>query len=166
MADLAAELGRALQAAGLSVVTAESCTGGWIGKRITDVPGSSAWFDRGFITYSNAAKIEQLGVDPALLAAHGAVSRETVAAMAAGALERSRADLAVAVTGVAGPAGGSEDKPIGTVWIAWQRRDETPHLECRQFSGDRENVRRATVQAALAGLIRAVTGVAPDRTAR
>jgi nicotinamide-nucleotide amidase len=166
VADLAVELGRVLQQSGLTVVTAESCTGGWISKRITDVPGSSAWYDRGFVTYSNAAKAELLSVDPTVIASVGAVSREVVTAMTAGALARSRADLAVAVTGIAGPGGGSEDKPVGMVWIAWHRRGETPQAECRHFSGNRDNVRRATVQAALAGLIRIVTGVAPDRGVR
>ncbi len=156
--DLPTRLGRALVGAGLTVATAESCTGGWIGKRITDVPGSSAWFERGFVTYSDAAKQELLGVQPATLASHGAVSAETAAEMVAGALARSRADLAVAVTGVAGPDGGTDEKPVGTVWLAWQRRGRPPRVERRRFSGDRENVRRVTVQAALDGLLRLVDG--------
>ena len=163
MADLAVELGRVLQLGRLTVASAESCTGGWIGKRITDVPGSSAWFERGFVTYSNLAKAELLGVDSDTLATHGAVSREVVLEMVAGARARSRADLAVAVTGVAGPGGGTDDKPVGSVWIAWQRRGDVARVERRQFSGDRDNVRRATVQAALAGLIRTVTGTEPPR---
>lgn len=153
MEDLAARVGAALSAAGLTLATAESCTGGWIAKRVTDVPGSSKWFDRGFVTYSNAAKEELLGVRPRTLAAYGAVSRETVVEMAAGALARSAADVAVAVTGIAGPDGGSADKPVGTVWIAWVRRDRPPRVERRCFSGDRENVRRAAVRAALEGVL-------------
>ncbi len=161
MADLAARLGAALRQAGLTVTSAESCTGGWIAKRLTDVAGSSAWFERGFVTYSNAAKCELLGVGAATVAAHGAVSREVVLEMAAGALARSRADLAVAVTGIAGPEGGTADKPVGTVWLAWARRDGEVQATRRRFSGDRENVRRAAVQAALEGLLRLAAGPAP-----
>lgn len=153
MGDLAARVGAALAASGLTLATAESCTGGWIAKRVTDVPGSSGWFDRGFVTYSNIAKVELLGVRPQTLAACGAVSRETVLEMAVGALARSSADVAVAVTGIAGPDGGSADKPVGTVWIAWARRDHPPRVEQRRFSGDRENIRRAAVRAALEGVL-------------
>ncbi len=154
MQDLAADLGQACQRAGAVLACAESCTAGWIGKRITDVPGSSAWFDRGFITYSNAAKQDMLGVSAETLAQHGAVSSETAAQMVRGALAASRADLAVAVTGVAGPDGGTDDKPVGLVWIAFCRRGGEPECERRQFTGGRENIRRATVRAALEGLIR------------
>ena len=133
------------------LVTAESCTGGLIAGACTDLAGSSAWFERGFVTYSNAAKTEQLGVDATLIAAHGAVSEPVVRAMVLGALQRSRAQVAVAVTGVAGPTGGSADKPVGTVWFGWA----TPtgvHTEVQQFAGDRAAVRAATVQHALARL--------------
>jgi nicotinamide-nucleotide amidase len=151
--DLAAELGQLLAARGLRVAAAESCTGGWIAKRVTDVGGSSAWFERGYVTYSNASKIELLGVQPATLEQYGAVSEETAREMAEGALRESGADLAVAVTGVAGPDGGSEAKPVGTVWLAWAGRGLSTRAALRRFSGDRENVRRAAVQAALEGLI-------------
>jgi len=156
MQDPARELGELCRRHGALVACAESCTAGWIGKRITDLPGSSAWFDRGFITYSDAAKQEMLGVRAETLERHGAVSAETAAEMAAGAIARSRASLAVAVTGVAGPDGGTEAKPVGTVWLAWCRRAGEPDCELRHFSGDRENVRRAAVRAALEGLVRRV----------
>ena len=135
------------------LATAESCTGGLIAAACTDVAGSSAWFERGFVTYSNAAKSEMLGVDPGLIDRHGAVSEAVVRAMAQGALAHSRAQLAVAVTGVAGPTGGSADKPVGTVWFGWA----TPaglHSEVRHFAGDRAAVRAATVRHALEGLLR------------
>ena len=137
---------------GLMLATAESCTGGLIAASCTEISGSSAWFERGFVTYSNAAKTELLGVPAALIEAQGAVSEAVACAMASGALARSRADCAVAVTGVAGPTGGSADKPVGTVWLAWA----TPHgvqAEHHCFPGDRAAVRRATVQRALSGLL-------------
>lgn len=151
--DLAAKLGERLRAAGLTVAAAESCTGGWIAKCITDIAGSSEWFDRGFVTYSNDAKTELLGVSGALLAEHGAVSEDAVRAMAEGALERSRADLAVSVSGVAGPGGGTEEKPVGTVWFCWQRRGGEPMVRAVPFDGDRDTVRRESVRAALWGLL-------------
>lgn len=147
-------LSKLLLGRGLSLVTAESCTGGWIAKRITDLPGSSAWFDRGFVTYSNSAKVEMLGVSEQTLCNHGAVSAETVREMAVGALHHSHADVAVAVSGVAGPDGGTTDKPVGLVWLAWCRRDEEPQAERYQFEGDRESVRGQAVEVALRGLIR------------
>jgi nicotinamide-nucleotide amidase len=150
---LAVELGRALAARRLVAATAESCTGGLVAGAITDVPGSSAWFDRGFVTYSNAAKTEMLGVRPETLAEHGAVSEDTAAEMARGALARSGADLAVAVTGVAGPDGGSPAKPVGMVCFAWARRDGAVDTATRRFDGDRAAVRAGTVAAALQGLI-------------
>ncbi len=135
------------------LTTAESCTGGWIAQVVTSVPGSSSWFDRGFVTYSNLAKQEMLGVTPETLAAHGAVSGPVVAEMAEGALCHSQARFAVAVSGIAGPDGGSEDKPVGTVYLAWARRDLEPIIQRRQFAGDREEVRRQTVHLALERLI-------------
>lgn len=153
LTDLAAKLGERLMARGWAVATAESCTGGWIAKAITDVTGSSGWFDRGFVTYSNAAKRELLGVRPETLERHGAVSEDTVREMAAGALARSRADLAVAVSGIAGPEGGTEEKPVGTVWVCWQRRGGDALVRVVPFDGDREAVRREAVRAALWGLI-------------
>lgn len=133
---------------GWLLATAESCTGGLIAANCTDLAGSSHWFERGFVTYSNAAKSELLGVDPALINSHGAVSEPVVRAMASGALAHSRAQVTVAVTGVAGPAGGSSEKPVGTVWLAWA----TPMgvlSEERHFAGDRAAVRQATAQQAL-----------------
>ncbi|GAA5787110.1 nicotinamide-nucleotide amidohydrolase PncC [Chitiniphilus shinanonensis] len=149
---LAAELGCLLAARGASVTTAESCTGGLIAGAITDVPGSSAWFERGFVTYANVAKVDMLDVPPAFIQGLGAVSEPVVAAMAQGACERAGAQYAVAVSGVAGPDGGSPDKPVGTVWFAWA----TPQgivTERQQFPGDRAAVRAATVRHALARLV-------------
>lgn len=151
--ELAAKLGDRLRSVGLRVATAESCTGGWIAKTITDIAGSSEWFDRGFVTYSNAAKSEQLGVPGELLDSHGAVSEEAVRAMSAGALEHSHADLVVSVSGVAGPGGGSADKPVGTVWFCWQRRGREAMVRVVPFDGDRDSVRREAVQAAIWGLL-------------
>ena len=151
--DVAIALGKALQRRGLRVATAESCTGGLIAGAITDVAGSSGWFDRGFVTYSNDAKIGMLGVRAETLAAQGAVSEATAAEMATGALARSEADLAVAVTGIAGPDGGSPAKPVGTVCFAWAQRDGPIATETQHFPGDRAAVRRATVDVALQGLI-------------
>ncbi len=148
----ALSLGRALKLAGLSVAAAESCTGGWICKALTDVPGSSGWLNCGLVTYSNAAKHELLGVPYTLIEGHGAVSEQVVKAMAEGALARTDADLAIAVSGIAGPNGGTPEKPIGLVWFAWVRRGGRMRSECRQFEGDREDIRRAAVLHALDGL--------------
>lgn len=149
VADLAAQLA----ARGWLMATAESCTGGLIAATCTEVSGSSAWFERGFVTYSNQAKTELLGVDASLIEAHGAVSEPVARAMAEGARARSRAQVAVAVTGVAGPTGGSPDKPVGTVWLAWSvQGGDTRALRC-QFPGDRAAVRWATVGQALQGLL-------------
>jgi nicotinamide-nucleotide amidase len=150
---LAIDLGSTLAVRGWRVATAESCTGGLVAGTITEIAGSSGWFDRGFVTYSNDAKVQLLGVAPAVLAAHGAVSEAAARAMAEGALARSEADLAVAVTGVAGPGGGSPDKPVGMVCLAWARRDGLVEAATRRFGGDRAAVRWASVEAALAGLV-------------
>jgi nicotinamide-nucleotide amidase len=150
---LAARLGRVLSDRRWTAATAESCTGGMIASAITDVAGSSAWFDRGFVTYSNAAKIEMLGVRVGTLEAHGAVSEATAREMAAGALARSGADIAVAVTGVAGPSGGSAEKPVGLVCFAWACRGGAVEARAMHFAGDRAAVRAAAVAAALEGLI-------------
>jgi nicotinamide-nucleotide amidase len=149
---LAETIGGKLHAARLTLASAESCTGGWIAKVVTDVAGSSAWFDCGLATYSYEAKQALLGVRPETLEVHGAVSRETVLEMVAGALVHSGAGIAVAVTGIAGPGGGTADKPVGTVWIAWKRRGGYPDASVFQFAGDREAVRRQTVAMALVGL--------------
>jgi len=145
-------LAERLQAAGQMVTCAESCTGGWIAKAMTDMAGSSSWFERGFVTYSNQSKQEMLGVSPETLQEHGAVSRETVLEMAMGALANSAAQFSVAVSGVAGPGGGTPEKPVGTVWLAWSGSHFTDAV-CKHFDGDRETVRKATVHAALHGLL-------------
>ncbi len=149
---LAESLGRAAQAQRLSVVTAESCTGGWIAKTLTDVTGASSWFECGLVAYSYEAKQALLGVNPHTLEQHGAVSRETVTEMVSGALVHSGAGLAVAVTGIAGPGGGTDEKPVGTVWIAWKRRGGYPKAQMFHFDGDRDAVRRQTVARSLEGL--------------
>jgi len=147
-------LGRALEARGWQAATAESCTAGLVAGAITDVAGSSGWFDRGFVTYSNDAKESMLGVSRALLAAHGAVSEETARAMVDGALARSRADVAVAITGIAGPGGATPGKPVGMVCFAFARRGAATHSFTRQLAGDRADVRAASVDIALEGLLR------------
>jgi nicotinamide-nucleotide amidase len=150
---LATLLGARLKACGLMLASAESCTGGWVAQVVTSVSGSSAWFDRGFVTYSNQAKCEMLGVRPETIAAHGAVSEPTAREMAAGALQHSGAGVAVAVTGVAGPTGGSPDKPVGMVCFAWALSGRPPESETRRFDGDRDAVRRQSVIRALQGLL-------------
>jgi len=137
----------------LMLVTAESCTGGWVSKSITDIVGSSAVLDRGFVTYSNQAKQDLLGVSPETLNAFGAVSEETARSMVLGALEHSRADEALAITGIAGPGGGTDTKPVGTVFIAWGGQLADLQVQRAQFSGDREAVRRQAVECALLGLL-------------
>ncbi|MFT4178298.1 MAG: CinA family protein [Thermomonas sp.] len=149
---LAQAVGERLLTTRQMLVTAESCTGGWIAKCMTDVPGSSAWFDCGMAVYSYEAKQAMLGVRPQTLETFGAVSRETVIEMVSGALVHSGASIAVAVTGIAGPGGGSPDKPVGTVWIGWKRRGGYASAEVFHFDGDRDAVRRQTVAAALRGL--------------
>ncbi|XUO83310.1 CinA family protein [Halomonas sp. KM007] len=149
---LAQRLGRLCQQLHVEVTTAESCTGGGIASAITSTAGSSAYFSAGYVTYSNAAKTRLLGVEPALLEAHGAVSESVVRAMVVGACRDSGADLAVAVSGVAGPEGGSEEKPVGTVWLAWGD-GESQQAERFHFPGDRQAVREQAVREALAGLV-------------
>jgi nicotinamide-nucleotide amidase len=150
---LAAELGALLAARGWRVTAAESCTGGLVAGAITAIAGSSAWFEYGFVAYANAAKTELLGVAATLVDRHGAVSEPVAMAMAEGALARSGADLAVAVTGVAGPSGGTPAKPVGTVCFAWARRGGGGRSATARFDGDRAAVRRASVVAALEGLV-------------
>jgi len=150
--ELAGRLGQFLSGQGAVIATAESCTGGWIAQTITEIPGSSAWFDRGFVTYSNLAKVEMLGVNPQTLERYGAVSKETATEMVAGALARSDADIAIAVTGVAGPDGGTPDKPVGTVFIAWTNKGGGLRVAKKQFSGDRHQIRAQTVKIALEGV--------------
>jgi len=154
---LAGEVATEVQRCRLMLVTAESCSGGWLAKTLTDLPGSSAWFDAGVVTYSYEAKEALLGVNPRTLEHSGAVSEETVLEMVSGALARFGAGVAVAVTGIAGPSGGTDDKPVGTVWIGWKRRGGYAHGRLFHFSGDREAVRRQTVAAALVGLRKTLT---------
>lgn len=154
----AASLGTRLRELRQTLVTAESCTGGWIAKVLTDIAGSSEWFDCGLATYSYEAKQGLLGVSPLTLEHFGAVSRETVLEMVSGGLVHSGAGVSVAVTGIAGPGGGTPGKPVGTVWIAWKRRGGYPQAELFHFDGDREAVRRQTVSAALEGLERILAG--------
>ena len=150
---LAAELGRALLARRRRATVAESCTGGLLAGAITSVAGSSDWFDVGYVTYSNAAKVTLLGVPDAVLASHGAVSEETARAMALGALAKSGADIAAAVTGIAGPSGGTPEKPVGTVCFAWARRGGGAESTTCHLAGDRAAVRAASVTFALEGLL-------------
>jgi nicotinamide-nucleotide amidase len=151
--DLATRAGRALQQKGWLLATAESCTGGGVGQAVTEIAGSSTWFECGFIPYSNASKSELLDVPPALLAQHGAVSEEVAAAMAQGALSNSNAHVTVSTTGIAGPGGAVAGKPVGTVCFGWASADAA-HTECVVFAGDRRAVREQTVAHALKGLIR------------
>ena len=147
--QLSEQVGQALKARGATVTTAESCTGGWVAKVITDIAGSSAWFERGFVTYSNEAKAQMIGVREETLAQHGAVSEPVVVEMAIGALKAARADYAVSISGIAGPDGGSEEQPVGSVWFAFAtaRGEGITRREC--FSGDRDAVRRQATAYAL-----------------
>ena len=153
---LAEKVGRALKKRGLMLTTAESCTGGWIAEAVTMVPGSSEWFERGFVTYTYISKREMLGVKQKTLGRHGAVAEEVVREMVTGALARSHAQIAVAVSGVAGPSGGTPDKPVGTVCLAWGVKGRKPRSETRHFPGTREAVRRASVVRALKGVLAAL----------
>ena len=153
MDSLAAEIGALLKAKNARLALAESCTGGLIAKTVTDVAGSSDWFDRGLVTYSNAAKQDLLGVSADVLAQFGAVSRECCEAMARGLMVMTPADWGIAVTGIAGPGGGSPEKPVGLVWLGWVHRHGS--VECRslQLGGSREQIRSASAKAALLGLV-------------
>lgn len=153
--DLAARLGRALEAKRLVLATAESCTGGGVAQAVTEIAGSTGWFECGFVTYSNASKAEMLDVSPALIAQFGSVSEEVAAAMAEGALANSAADVTVSTTGIAGPSGAVPGKPVGTVCFGWAKGEVTL-TERRVFSGDRKEVREQTVAHALQGLLRFV----------
>ena len=146
--ELVKQLAAKLTEKGWMLATAESCTGGMIAAACTDLAGSSQWFDRGFVTYSNEAKTEMLGVPAELIAKHGAVSEEVVRAMAEGAIRHSRAQVSIAVTGVAGPAGGTVEKPVGTVWVGWCLKDQT-QVQCLHLAGTRSDVRAATLTKAL-----------------
>jgi len=150
---MAQKMGRVARRRGIMIATAESCTGGGIAAAITRVPGSAKWFDRGFVTYHNLAKHQMLGVREATLHRYGAVSEAVARQMAAGALRRSQADVSVSVTGIAGPGGGSKEKPVGTVWFAWAAKGAEVQSRMFRFKGDRYEVRRQTVAMALQGII-------------
>ena len=150
---LAVKVGTTLKRKRLMLATAESCTGGWVSQAVTMVPGSSEWFERGFVTYTYISKREMLGVKRTTLGKHGAVAEEVVREMVDGALARSHAQLAVAVSGVAGPGGGTPEKPVGTVCFAWGRKGRTPRSETRRFPGGRDAVRRRSVEHALKGVL-------------
>lgn len=150
--ELAQQLGQLLKSKEKKIATAESCTGGWIAQIITEVSGSSAWFDRGFVTYSNAAKMQMLGVKSETLDKFGAVSTQTATEMADGALAHSDADCAIAVTGIAGPDGGTAEKPVGTVFIAWAYKNQHIKVVQKKFMGNRHQIRRQTVKIALQGV--------------
>jgi nicotinamide-nucleotide amidase len=161
LTTLATRVGERLRAKRALLVTAESCTGGWVSQAVTAVAGSSEWFERGFVVYSNAAKEEMLGVRRETLEQHGAVSEQTAEELARGALERSRGTIALAVTGVAGPSGGSAAKPVGFVCFSWATRHEV-RSERRRFAGDREAVRRQSVVRALEGLLEVLDAATPQ----
>jgi len=160
LSELVNEIARRALAAKVRIVTAESCTGGWIAKAITDLADSSRWFERGYVTYSNEAKTQDLGVSKETLDAHGAVSEATVREMALGALRAAGADIAVAVSGIAGPSGGTPQKPVGTVWFAVARGNDVTSSP-RLFPGDREAVRRGSVQYALELLLQHALPMSP-----
>lgn len=153
MDELAAQVGFALKAHGLMLVTAESCTGGGVAQAVTEIAGSSVWFERGFVTYSNLSKQEMLGVEEATLIQYGAVSETVVREMVEGSLRNSRAQVALSVSGIAGPDGGTPDKPVGTVWFAWGIQDEVIQTQHHQIAGDRVEVRQQSVRIALQGVI-------------
>jgi nicotinamide-nucleotide amidase len=150
---IAHTLGEYLKARNLMLATAESCTGGWVSEVITSIPGSSMWFERGFVTYSDIAKQEMLGVSSNALDYHGAASEETVRQMAKGALAHSHAQISIAITGIAGPSGATLSKPLGTVWIAWAGKTWITRAQRFQFKGDRHSIRMQSVQCALEGLL-------------
>ena len=152
--DISQTLGEKLLANNWKLSVAESCTGGLVSKLMTDVPGSSQWFDRGFVTYTNEAKIDMLGVPLSTLTEYGAVSLQTVEAMASGVLANSLAEISLAISGVAGPGGGSDEKPVGTVCFAWANKQGQNISEIKLFSGDRESVRLKAANYALEGVIK------------
>ncbi|MEW6561725.1 MAG: nicotinamide-nucleotide amidohydrolase family protein [Pseudomonadota bacterium] len=150
---LAAQVGGLLKSHGYMLATAESCTGGGVAQAVTEIAGSSAWFDRGFVTYANLAKVEQLGVQQATLDMHGAVSEAAVREMAEGALQHSRAQVALAVSGIAGPDGGTPEKPVGTVWFAWSVKGKPTVAQVRHLAGSRSEIRAQSVRIALQGVV-------------
>jgi nicotinamide-nucleotide amidase len=150
---LAAQVGGLLKAHGMMLATAESCTGGGVAQAVTEIAGSSAWFERGFVTYANAAKVEMLGVRQTTLDDHGAVSELTVREMAEGALQHSHAHVSLAVSGIAGPDGGTPDKPVGTVWFAWASRNGATRAQVHHLRGNRSEIRAHAVRIALQGVV-------------
>lgn len=162
--DLARQAGLLLSEQGLKLATAESCTGGWLGQTITSIAGSSAWYERGFITYSIISKHEMLGVSDSTLAEYGAVSEQAASEMTAGAIGRSHAQVAVSITGVAGPDGGTAKKPVGMVCFAWMMKDGLARTETRHFFGNREEIRRQAVGSALQGVIDLLNSIPPKVT--
>lgn len=158
LTQLAEQVGAALKARGWVLATAESCTGGWVGEAVTSIAGSSHWYDRGFITYTNESKQDMLNVAAQTLAEFGAVSEQTVREMAAGALKHSRADITLAISGIAGPGGATPGKPVGTVCMAWAQRSGEGHAQTFQFPGNRTAVRRQAVMAALQEVLRLAAG--------
>ena len=154
--ETASRLAELLLERQLMLATAESCTGGWVAKTLTDLPGCSAWFDRGFVTYTNASKNEMLGVSMTTLDAYGAVSEMTVREMAEGVLNNSPAQISLSISGIAGPGGATEEKPLGTVWFGWAVEEQCIEAECCHFEGDREAVRAQAVQHTLSRLIEIV----------
>ena len=153
MNQLAAQVGAALHAHGMMLAAAESCTGGGVATAVTEIAGSSAWFDRGFVTYSNQAKVDMLAVSSDTLARFGAVSEATVREMVEGALRNSQAQVALAVSGIAGPGGGTADKPVGTVWFAWGIKDGASVARLHQLAGNRAEIRAQAVRIALQGVL-------------
>ena len=151
--QLSEVVGLALKQRGATITTAESCSGGWVAKAITDIAGSSAWFERGFVTYSNEAKAQMIGVHESTLEQHGAVSEPVVIEMAIGALKAARADYAISISGIAGPDGAMPGRPVGTVFIGWKRKDEMAEVGRYEFKGDRQSVREQTVAVAIQGLV-------------
>lgn len=158
----AAEVGAALKMRGLMLTTAESCTGGWVAQALTGIPGSSEWFERGFVTYTNTAKHEMLGVSQGELEKFGAVSEEVVREMAEGALKRSHAEVSLAVSGIAGPGGGTPLKPVGTVCLAWAANGAPARSRVEHFSGSREAIRRRAVYASLQGMLEFIASAYPE----
>jgi nicotinamide-nucleotide amidase len=150
---LAARVGEMLKSQGFMLATAESCTGGGVAQAVTEIPGSSDWFERGFVTYANAAKVEMLGVSQETLGLHGAVSEAAVREMAEGALRHSHAHISLAVSGIAGPGGGTPEKPVGLVWFAWSQRNGVTHARKHLLNGNRAEIRAQSVRIALQGLL-------------
>lgn len=158
MDTLAAQVGEMLKSHGFMLATAESCTGGGVAHAVTEIPGSSDWFERGFVTYANAAKTEMLGVREETLRLHGAVSEATVREMAEGALRHSHAHTSLAVSGIAGPGGGTPEKPVGTVWFAWSLRNGATHARKHFLTGNRAEIRAQSVRICLQGVLELLAG--------